>query len=162
RGRQQQRIGAAGLGVEKALAAVVEQAVEARAAAVFGKGDHALDEKIGAEVLHDVADLDRRRRAFVSWRHQPLALDGERVAFVLVASAPERAAWLRGRVDVVSLATNHALDRGAAGRDDTVRALDGAGVAAAFDGHDATLARRGRRVTILARAFAPDADLDGA
>ena len=82
---------------------------------------------------------------------------GERFAF-----DPARAAWLKDRVDVVSLANNHALDEGARGRDDTVRALDGAGVAAAFDGHDATLARRGRRVTVLARAFAPDADLDGA
>ena len=75
---------------------------------------------------------------------------------------PARAAWLRGRVDAVSLANNHALDQGAAGRDDTVRALDGAGVAAAFAGHDATIVRRGRRVTLLARAFAPNDDLDGA
>jgi poly-gamma-glutamate capsule biosynthesis protein CapA/YwtB (metallophosphatase superfamily) len=75
---------------------------------------------------------------------------------------PARAAWLRGRVDVVSLANNHALDQGAAGRDDAVRALDGAGVAAAFDGRDAVIARRGRGVTVIARAFAPDADLDGA
>jgi poly-gamma-glutamate capsule biosynthesis protein CapA/YwtB (metallophosphatase superfamily) len=77
------------------------------------------------------------------------------------AFAPARAAWLHDRVDVVSLANNHALDQGAAGRDDSVRALDGAGVAAAFDGHDATVARRGRRVTILARFFAPADDLDG-
>ena len=71
---------------------------------------------------------------------------------------PARAAWLRGRVDVVSLANNHALDQGAAGRDDTVRALDG--VAAAYEGHDATIARRGRHVTVIARALLPDADLD--
>ncbi|HEY2745614.1 MAG TPA: CapA family protein, partial [Polyangia bacterium] len=75
---------------------------------------------------------------------------------------PARAAWLRGRVDVVSLANNHALDAGASGRDDTVHALEGAGVAAAFDGHDASVTRRGRRVTVLAHAFAPDADLAGA
>ena len=74
---------------------------------------------------------------------------------------PARATWLRGRVDVVSLANNHALDAGTAGRDDTVRALGGAGVAAAFAGHDAVVTRRGTRVTVLARAFAPDADLDG-
>ena len=84
------------------------------------------------------------------------ATGGERFAF-----DPARAAWLRGRVDVVSLANNHALDQGASGRDDTVRALDGAGVAAAFAGHDAVMTRRGRRVTVLARSFAPDADLDG-
>lgn len=74
---------------------------------------------------------------------------------------PARAAWLRDRVDVVSLANNHALDQGPAGRDDTVRALDGAGVAAAFDGHDAIVTRRGREVTVIARAFSPDAELDG-
>ena len=77
------------------------------------------------------------------------------------AFAPARAAWLRDRVDIVSLANNHALDQGAAGRDDTVRALGAVGVAAAYDGHDAAVARRGRRVTVIARAFAPDADLDG-
>lgn len=71
---------------------------------------------------------------------------------------PARAAWLRGRVDVVSLANNHALDQGDEGRADTVHALDGAGVAAAFDGHDAVRAR----LTVIARAFAPDDDLDGA
>ncbi|MCU1281041.1 MAG: Capsule biosynthesis protein capA, partial [bacterium] len=53
------------------------------------------------------------------------AAAGENFAF-----DPQRAAWLRGRVDVVALANNHALDQGAAGRDDTLRALDGAGVAA--------------------------------
>lgn len=78
------------------------------------------------------------------------------------AFAPARAEWLRGRIDAVSLANNHALDQGAAGRDDTVRALEAVGVAAAFDGHDATVARRGRRVTVIARAFVPDDDLDGA
>lgn len=74
---------------------------------------------------------------------------------------PARAAWLRGRVDVVSLANNHALDQGAAARDDTVRALAGVDVAAAYEGHDAIVARRGRRVTVIARALAPDAELDG-
>jgi poly-gamma-glutamate capsule biosynthesis protein CapA/YwtB (metallophosphatase superfamily) len=78
------------------------------------------------------------------------------------AFEPGRAAWLRGRLDVVSLANNHALDQGVAGRDDTVLALDGAGVAAAFEGHDATVRSRGRRITVIARAFAPEADLDGA
>jgi len=74
---------------------------------------------------------------------------------------PGRADWLRGRVEVVSLANNHALDQGAAGRDDTVRALAGAGVLAAFGGHDAVVTRRGRAITVIARAFAPDAALDG-
>jgi poly-gamma-glutamate synthesis protein (capsule biosynthesis protein) len=84
--------------------------------------------------------------------------DGVRDHF---AFAPARAEWLRDRVDVASLANNHALDQGPAGRDDTMRALAAVGVAAAFDGHDATLARAGARVTVIARAFSPDADLDG-
>jgi poly-gamma-glutamate synthesis protein (capsule biosynthesis protein) len=71
---------------------------------------------------------------------------------------PARTDWLRGRVDVVSLANNHALDQGAAGRDDTSRALAAAGVGAAWAGHDAVAGG----VTIVARAFLPDADLDGA
>lgn len=89
------------------------------------------------------------------------AAGGDRFGRDRFAFDPARAAWLRGKVDVVSLANNHALDQGVAGRDDTVRALAGAGVAAAFDGHDARVARRGRDVTIVARALAPDADLDG-
>jgi poly-gamma-glutamate capsule biosynthesis protein CapA/YwtB (metallophosphatase superfamily) len=83
--------------------------------------------------------------------------DGDRFRF-----APARAGWLRDRVDVASLANNHALDQGAAGRDDSVRALAAAGVAAAYEGHDAVVVRRGRHVTIVARAFAPNASLDDA
>lgn len=89
------------------------------------------------------------------------AADGDRLGRDRFAFDPARAGWLRGRVDVVSLANNHALDHGPAGRDDTVRALAGADVAAAFDGQDARVARRGRDVTVVARAFTPDADLDG-
>jgi Bacterial capsule synthesis protein PGA_cap len=81
-------------------------------------------------------------------------LPGERIRF---AAPPERAAWLRGRVSVVSLANNHAADQGDAGRDDTARALAANGVAAAWEAHDAELSARGRRVTVLARAFPPDA-----
>ncbi len=74
--------------------------------------------------------------------------------------APARAAWLKGRVDVVSLANNHALDQGEAGRDDTVRALAGVGVSAAWKGHDGEVVRDGRRVIVVARALAPAAELD--
>jgi poly-gamma-glutamate synthesis protein (capsule biosynthesis protein) len=76
--------------------------------------------------------------------------------------APERVDWLRGRVDVVSLANNHALDQGVAGRDDTVRALALVGVAAAYETHDAVVIRRGQRVTIVARDLPPNAPLDDA
>lgn len=82
---------------------------------------------------------------------------GEIVRF---RAAPERAAVLRGRIDVVSLANNHALDQGEAGRDDTVRALAAVGIVTALPGRPATLVRAGRRVLVLARDFAPAADLD--
>jgi poly-gamma-glutamate capsule biosynthesis protein CapA/YwtB (metallophosphatase superfamily) len=130
---------------------------------VAAAGDLQLGATLASSPLADAALLDGDVR-FVNLEG-PLTARGvarPEAAIDRFAFDPERAAWLRGRVDVVSLANNHALDRGAAGRDDTVHALDGAGVAAAFDGHDASIARRGRRVTIIARAFAPDADLDGA
>lgn len=130
---------------------------------VAAAGDLQLGAALTASPLDDGALLDGDVRLvnlegpLTARGSAATAAGGERFAF-----APARAAWLHGRVDVVSLANNHALDEGEAGRDDTVRALRGAGVAAAFAGHDATVERRGRRVTVLARAFAPDADLDGA
>ncbi len=65
------------------------------------------------------------------------------------------AALLRQRLDVVSLANNHALDQGEAGRADTERALQAAGVAAAFAGHDAALALAGVNVRVVARDLGP-------
>src|SRR5581483_6155701 len=88
-------------------------------------------------------------------RADPLAqlaiLDGD-VRFVnLEGPLTTRGApsGLDGRVDVASLANNHALDQGAAGRDDTARALAAAGVQPAWRDHDAELRRRGRRVIVL-------------
>jgi poly-gamma-glutamate capsule biosynthesis protein CapA/YwtB (metallophosphatase superfamily) len=63
-------------------------------------------------------------------------------------------------VDVASLANNHALDQGEAGRDQTVRVLSSHHIATAWAGRDAELVRGGRRVIVVARDFAPDADLD--
>jgi poly-gamma-glutamate synthesis protein (capsule biosynthesis protein) len=71
------------------------------------------------------------------------------------AASPVLAALLRRRVDVVSLANNHALDQGEAGRADTERALQAAGIAAAFPEHDAALAPPGVRVQVLARDLGP-------
>jgi poly-gamma-glutamate synthesis protein (capsule biosynthesis protein) len=85
------------------------------------------------------------------------ALEAHPVRF---AAPPERAEALRGRVDAVSLANNHALDQGEPARDDTVRALASVGVGAAWDGRAAVIERNGRRVILLAKAFAPSADLD--
>ena len=58
-------------------------------------------------------------------------------------------------IGVASLANNHALNQGEAGRADTVQALQSAEVAAAFPGHDAVLAPLGVRVQILARDLGP-------
>lgn len=79
---------------------------------------------------------------------------------VVFRTPPERAQVLRGRLDLVSLANNHALDQGEAGRDDTVRALAAQSIGAAWRGHAAELTRNGRRVILLAAELAPDADLD--
>jgi len=83
---------------------------------------------------------------------------------VRFAAPPERAGELRGRLDLVTLANNHALDWGAPGRDDTARALAGVGIAAAWAGRPAVIERgdrNGRRLIVVAQALAPSADLDG-
>ncbi len=72
------------------------------------------------------------------------------------AAAPSVAPWLRGRLEVVSLANNHALDQGRAGLDDTVAALESVGIVAATPERPA----RVRGLTIIARQLAPSADLD--
>jgi poly-gamma-glutamate synthesis protein (capsule biosynthesis protein) len=92
----------------------------------------------------------------------PFARDFAGADKELFAFDPARAAWLRARLDVVSLENNHALDRGPSGRDFTVAELERAGIAAAYRGHDAALRLAGRRVALLARAYAPEADLDAA
>lgn len=66
------------------------------------------------------------------------------------AAPPALAAGLFGRLDVVSLANNHALDQGEAGRADTARALLEQGIQPAWEAHEARLARGGRLVQVLA------------
>jgi poly-gamma-glutamate synthesis protein (capsule biosynthesis protein) len=70
---------------------------------------------------------------------------GERPRF---AFEPKRGAELARLLDVATLANNHALDQGAEGRDDSARAL---AIPVAWEGHDAVLERRGRRVVVIAR-----------
>jgi poly-gamma-glutamate capsule biosynthesis protein CapA/YwtB (metallophosphatase superfamily) len=88
-------------------------------------------------------------------RGKPEGLDaaGRPVANARIrfAAPPAAAAPLRGLFDVVSLANNHALDQGEAGRADTAEALRPLGVAAAFEGQDAVVERAGRRVQVIAR-----------
>jgi hypothetical protein len=81
---------------------------------------------------------------------RPTVGEGQRVR-----GRPAQAAWLRGRVDVAGLVNNHAGDCGPAGRADTARALAAHGIAA-LDQAGLELGRRGRRVALLARAYAPD------
>jgi poly-gamma-glutamate synthesis protein (capsule biosynthesis protein) len=71
------------------------------------------------------------------------------------AASPSVAPWLRGRVDALSLANNHALDQGVEGRADTERALESLGIAGIAD------ERRVRGVTVIARQFEPDDPLEG-
>lgn len=79
---------------------------------------------------------------------------------VRLRADPARAAWLRGLVDVVSLANNHALDQGGEGLEDTARALAAVGIEAASAEGERVMERGGQRVTVLARHFPPDAPLD--
>ena len=64
---------------------------------------------------------------------------------------PVAARWLQGRVDVVSLANNHALDQGEAGLAETVTLLRARGLQAATATGDAALERRGQHLRLLAR-----------
>ena len=231
-----------GRDIEEALAAAVHQAMQARARAaggvLLGQRQAALDEKVGAQVLHDVADLHRRGRAITcralgvgsaGLGARPQGVGGEadgrhqtqnqklHLAFTLAlfavaasckhpitvvaggdlqlgsrtseaqlaglsilgdadlrlanlegpitlrgregedkfAASPSVAPWLRGRLEAVSLANNHALDQGVEGRADTARTLESMGIAAVID------ERRVKGVTLLARQFAPDDPLDG-
>ncbi|WP_257462520.1 CapA family protein [Archangium lipolyticum] len=59
--------------------------------------------------------------------------------------------WLKGRVDVVSLANNHALDQGEKGLSETVSRLRERGIQAATSSTDAELERGGRKLRLIAR-----------
>lgn len=67
---------------------------------------------------------------------------------------PEAARWLEGRVDVVSLANNHALDQGRAGLAETVALLHARGLQAATATEDALLTRQGEHLRLIARDLA--------
>jgi poly-gamma-glutamate synthesis protein (capsule biosynthesis protein) len=86
-----------------------------------------------------------------SGREQGLAEDGRPVGPLRFNAPPHLARWMRGRVDAVSLANNHALDQGERGLEETVRHLREQGILAATASEDAELERRGRRVRLIAR-----------
>ncbi|HLL55373.1 MAG TPA: CapA family protein [Myxococcaceae bacterium] len=86
-----------------------------------------------------------------SGRESGMAADGT-VKGPLRFNAPTAAAgWLKGRVDAVSLANNHALDQGEAGLAETVSLLRARGIHAATPTLDAELERKGRKVRLIAR-----------
>jgi len=120
---------------------------------VAAGGDLQIGGRTTAQALAGLAVLDGDLR-FANLEGPLTARGAEDEAAQKFAAPPEQAAGLRGRLDVVSLANNHALDQGPAGRDDTLRALRALGIAGVVDGE------RVKGVTFLARDFAPSADLD--
>lgn len=84
-------------------------------------------------------------------RESGLAEDGTPVGPLRFNAPPAVARWLQGRVDVVSLANNHALDQGAPGLVETVEHLRARGIQAATASVDAELVRQGQRVRLIAR-----------
>jgi Bacterial capsule synthesis protein PGA_cap len=84
-------------------------------------------------------------------RESGVAGDGTPVGTLRFNGPPVVARWLQGRVDVVSLANNHALDQGVPGLAETVEHLRAQGIQAATASTDAELVRRGQRVRVIAR-----------
>lgn len=80
-----------------------------------------------------------------------LAADGTPTGPLRFNAPPAAARWLKGRVDAVSLANNHAMDQGAQGLAETVSLLREQGIQAATADADAELERKGRRVRLIAR-----------
>jgi poly-gamma-glutamate synthesis protein (capsule biosynthesis protein) len=66
---------------------------------------------------------------------------------------PEVVKWLKGRVNAVSLANNHALDQGELGRTETAALLREQGIHSATPTTDAELKLRGRSIRLLARVL---------
>jgi poly-gamma-glutamate synthesis protein (capsule biosynthesis protein) len=90
----------------------------------------------------------------ITSRGAPSGLDGAghpNAQIIRFAARPAAAGALGGMVDVVSLANNHALDQGEAGRADTATSLEARGIAAVWAEHDALLDRGGTRVVVIAR-----------
>ncbi|MFC8566914.1 CapA family protein [Streptomyces sp. NPDC057245] len=86
----------------------------------------------------------------------PLTDSGERAEKLVAMRTPKSGAAELAELgfDLVSLATNHALDYGAAGMRDTVDALDGAGVLHAGFGESVAEATRPRVVSVGDRSLA--------
>jgi len=86
-----------------------------------------------------------------SGRESGVSAKGKPTGPLRFNAPPVAAKWLKGRVDVVSLANNHALDQGEKGLAETVSRLREQGIEAATPTTDAVLERGGRKVRLLAR-----------
>jgi poly-gamma-glutamate synthesis protein (capsule biosynthesis protein) len=84
-------------------------------------------------------------------RESGVAEDGTPMGTLRFNGPPVVARWLQGKVDVVSLANNHALDQGEPGLAETVEHLRAQGIQVATASTDAELVRRGQRVRLIAR-----------
>jgi poly-gamma-glutamate capsule biosynthesis protein CapA/YwtB (metallophosphatase superfamily) len=99
----------------------------------------------------DVRFLNLEGPLTASGHESGLAEDGTPVGQPRFNAPPGVARWLQGRVDVVSLANNHALDQGAPGLAETVEHLRAQDIQAAMEATDAEVVRRERRVRLIAR-----------
>jgi poly-gamma-glutamate synthesis protein (capsule biosynthesis protein) len=86
-----------------------------------------------------------------SGRESGVAASGRLTGPLRFNAPPVAAKWLAGRVDVVSLANNHAMDQGKRGLAETVSLLRARGIQAATASTDAVLERQGRKVRLIAR-----------
>ncbi len=86
-----------------------------------------------------------------SGRESGVAASGKPTGPLRFNAPPVAAKWLAGRVDVVSLANNHAMDQGKRGLAETVSLLRARGIQAATASTDAVLERQGRKVRLIAR-----------
>lgn len=106
---------------------------------------------LGSLLQGDVRFVNLEGPLTASGHESGLAEDGTPVGTPRFNAPPTVARWLKGRVDVVSLANNHALDQGEAGLAETVEHLKAQGVAAATASTDAEWSPRGRRMRLIAR-----------
>jgi poly-gamma-glutamate capsule biosynthesis protein CapA/YwtB (metallophosphatase superfamily) len=106
---------------------------------------------LGSLLQGDVRFVNLEGPLTASGRESGLAEDGTPVGTPRFNAPPTVARWLKGRVDVVSLANNHALDQGEAGLAETVEHLKAQGLQAATASTDAEWSPRGRRVRLIAR-----------
>ncbi|WP_224241295.1 CapA family protein [Hyalangium gracile] len=106
---------------------------------------------LGTLLQGDVRFVNLEGPLTASGRESGLAEDGTPVGALKFNAPPRVAGWLEGRVDVVSLANNHALDQGEQGLTETVAHLRARGLQVATASTEAEWSVRERRVRLIAR-----------